>query len=85
MADRDSEVRHILEGLTDRMVDNQQAQRGWSQGFEAFAARSTAGGSAALSGDELAIEFATGFDGTLTVVGFSFDVSPFDGAEDLLL
>jgi hypothetical protein len=85
MADQFSEQRHLLERLINRQIDDQAAQRGWSQGFNAFASQQSPGGTGGLDVDMPAIEFATGLSGGVTIVGFSFDVSPLDGTTDLLL
>lgn len=82
MADRDADLRNTIEGLIGRVIDAEAAQRGWDLGPQAQGAQLSTSG-AGLN-DDSAVVFSTGYDGTITTVGFTFGISLF-GGDDILL
>ena len=87
MADSVAEIRHAIERLTQMVIDDQNAQRGWDAGYMA-AQTITLGTAIPVMGQDsdLALEFSTGYDPTTgtTVTGFIFDFSAFDSSDELM-
>jgi len=83
MADEAGEFRHLIEGLIAQQLDAAAAQRGWDLGAQAQGAQlSTAG--AGLADPIPAFEFSTGYDGTVTIMLFTFGLSPLGGTDVLM-
>jgi len=82
MSDSGAEYRHLIEGVIDQQLDAAAARRGWDLGGQAQAAQLSTSG-AGLN-DQIAQTFATGYDGTVTTLGFTFDISLLDGPDQLV-
>lgn len=83
MPDPGAELRHLVENLIQQQLDAAAAQRGWDLGAQAQGAQLSSSG-AGLEDQFEAIEFSAGYDGTVTTLGFTFDLSLLDGPDILL-
>lgn len=81
MPDPIIEEKESSQALAQREIERHLARRGQEIGSQAGGHRNPFG---ALAGPEVPPEFGTGYDGTVTVTPFMFDMSEFDG-EDVLL
>jgi hypothetical protein len=82
MPDLAAELRHAIETAMRQMLDGQAVQRGWDDAAaHTMAIESPTGGSSETT---TAVVFATGYDGSLTVTPFTFDMSAFNGPDTLV-
>ena len=82
MADLAGELRHAIEATVQQLLNAQAEQRGWDEGASARVSIDWPGG--APDTNSYAVQFATGYDGSLTTAAFMFGVSVLGGPDILI-
>jgi hypothetical protein len=82
VADQASEQKRLIEAMVQRELDAAAAQRGWDLGAQAHAMLLSSSG--ANFDSESMFMFSTGYNGTITIVPFTFDFSALDGPDNLI-